>query len=121
MKLFELVNAREALQKLYAVDLDGLRTYKLMGVIEQIDKQLTTFEEARNEFIKKNVDEDGQKIKEEKIPELNDFLNEMGQVEVALVGMDGPFVEIEDFDKISGIHLKQLIELGFIKEPVPEE
>ena len=121
MKLFELVNAKDALQKLYTVDLDGMRTYKLMGIIEQIDKELTKFESARNDFVKKYIDETGTKIKEEKIPELNTFLNELGQVEVALTGLEKPFVKVEEFSKISGIHLKQLIDLGFVKEPEVEE
>ena len=108
LKVGELVNSTEALQKLSQKELKAKLAWQVSKLLKAADKELQEFNEARMNLIKKygEKDENGELITDDKgnckIPEevTVDFSNELNDLVEAEIEINANKIKIDDLENI---------------------
>ncbi len=118
MKLGVLINNQSVLEKLYKTPLDGKRAFGLRKRIKKMNEEITTFNEARDEYIKTHgterenggveIPQDDRKAVQAFVEYLNEMLgSEIDDMEPFfteddLAGMD---LSVQEIDQIEALGL----------------
>lgn len=108
LKVGELVNSTEALQKLSQKELKAKLAWQVSKLLKAADKELQEFNETRMNLIKKygEKDENGELITDDKgnckIPEevTVDFSNELNDLVEAEIEINANKIKIDDLENI---------------------
>ena len=108
LKVGELVNSTEALQKLSQKELKAKLAWQVSKLLKAADKELQEFNETRMNLIKKygEKDENGELITDDKgnckIPEevTIDFSNELNDLVEAEIEINANKIKIDDLENI---------------------
>ena len=108
LKVGELVNSTEALQKLSQKELKAKLAWQVSKLLKAADKELQEFNETRMNLIKKygEKDESGELITDDKgnckIPEGStvEFSNELNDLVEAEIEISANKIKIDDLDNI---------------------
>lgn len=119
IKLGMLINSKEILDRLYKTRLDGARALRLRKIIKRFSEEITTFNEARNDYILEHGEktEKGAKIEPNNptFPDFLQYVREMGETEI---DAPEPFFgekELATLD-LSVEDIDQIEVLGLLKE-----
>lgn len=101
IKLGELLNAAESLNKLFIADLPIKLSYKLSKIVNSINGELKIYDEKRNELIRKLGTED-EKTKQWSVapgsanmPEFMKKMNELLDAETEVIDWKIPLADLE--------------------------
>jgi len=112
MKLIELVNSQEWLNKLLKVEMDIKKAYELRKFIIETDNKLKAFNQTRDDLIKKYGEEKEwqTRVKEENISKFIEDINIIWEEEIEI---EIPEITIDDLswniDTASLLNLSYLI------------
>ena len=95
MKMLDVKNAEKALRKLAQADLPVVISFQLIGFIDDVDKELSTFESVRIKLIKKYGEKDkngnlvvGKDNIDDFNKDMSDLLNTNIEFNVKSIGSD---------------------------------
>ena len=108
IKISELLNSTEALQKLAGTELKAKLAWQVGRILKAAEVEIQSFNETRMNLIKKygEKDENGELITDEqgncKIVEgdINEFSNELNDLINSEVEISGNKIKIDDLDKV---------------------
>ena len=108
IKISDLLNSTEALQKLAGTELKAKLAWQVGRILKAAETEIQSFNEARMNLIKKygEKDENGELITDEqgncKIVEgdINEFSNELNDLINSEVEISGNKIKIDDLDKV---------------------
>lgn len=113
----DLINSKEALQKLFSENLPVKTSYRLGRAIKHINSELKDFEDKRIELLKKygDVVDDKISVKAENMESFTKDINDLLQVELDLAFEPVAIDEIKDA-KLSAIDMANLEKFIFTPE-----
>ena len=108
VKIGELLNSTEALQKLAGTELKAKLAWQVGRILKAAEAEIQSFNETRMNLIKKygEKDEKGELVTDDKgnckIVEsgINDFSNELNDLINSEVEISGNKIKIDDLDKV---------------------
>lgn len=108
VKIGELLNSTEALQKLAGTELKAKLAWQVGRILKAAEAEIQSFNETRMNLIKKygEKDENGELVTDEqgncKIVEgdINEFSNELNDLINSEVEISGNKIKIDDLDKV---------------------
>ena len=118
MKLFEILNAGEAISEILKKDIPIKVSFKLTTLYKRLSPEIESFETKRKDLIEKyGVDEPetGNKlVPKEKVPEFTALINELTSVEIDITY---PKISLSELDAIEHLEGKYIYNLfPFIEE-----